>query len=111
MERGRDSPGFQRRPDAWRVSYRTLELALDLLREPSARHLWICVVAERTPARSGHRTPTVRSPRRDLARHRLRAADAGAFLRPGMGLDLVAFPPLLRREPGCFAGGTEGGTI
>ena len=48
--------------------------------------------------------PTFRSARCCLARRRLCATDIGAFLRPGMGLEFVAFFPLFRCEFGCFAG-------
>src|SRR6266404_5960825 len=105
MQRGSNRLGFQRRSDAGRHNYRTLELALDFLREPADRGLWAGRVTESASAHAEHRAPTIRSAWRGLARREFRAADAGAFVRAGMGLELVGLCPLLRCEFGCITDG------
>src|SRR5437764_11629975 len=78
--------------------------ALDILHQPSVWHLWVGGIAASASEHRGRAAPTFRSARRGLARRRIRAADAGAFVWTGMGLEVMAFPPLFRRECGCFAG-------
>src|SRR5437588_11137166 len=104
MQRGCNRVGFQHGPDAGRYHYRTLELALDFLREPSDWGLWLDGFAKSASAHCGHKA-TLRSARCGFARGRICTADTGPFVRPGMGLEFVALCRLLWVGFGRIAGG------